>query len=302
MSSMLLMHPGRVSKAIVTNVFAGLMPGAYAKWTNETGRGREQASPEETAAYFRACVEDYRAKLGLSQEAFRAFIHGKDILEYGPGDIPGVALLLVALGARSVVCVDGFPLVNLSDFNRAVLENLAGGVTGDDLARARGGLDKFLATMGREGPIRYKTSRKGVLGEHGSIDLVISRAVLEHVRDLPATFSDMRQVLKEDGMAIHLVDLKSHGMHIGNTLDFLCWPSWLWDMMYCYKGAPNRRRLSYYLRLARQMGFEVAMQEPVGHAPEAEWRALSDRLAGEFRALAYEDCACTGFWLVLKHA
>lgn len=41
--------------------------------------------------------------------------------------------------------------------------------------------------------------------ESGSVDLVLSRALLEHVADVPAAIRNMARVLKPDGTALHLV-------------------------------------------------------------------------------------------------
>lgn len=302
MSSIVLSHPLRVLKAVVTNVVAGVAPGAYSRWTSETGRGREPATIEETADYFLSCIRDYRDELGLSETGFREWLKDKDVLEYGPGDIPGVALLLIAYGAKSVVCADGFPLIKLSAFNESVLVALVDRMQGDDRERALNAMQAFRETLGRSGAIRYITSRTGTYGVADSVDLIISRAVLEHVRDLRRTFHDMKIVMRKGGCAVHLVDLKSHGMHIDNPLDFLCWPSSLWALMYANKGAPNRKRPDYYRRLASEVGLAVERYRPTGFVDERQWGDLKVSFAAEFRDLAYEDAACQGFWMILRHA
>ena len=48
--------------------------------------------------------------------------------------------------------------------------------------------------------------------EEGSIDLVVSQSVLEHVVDLPATYKALYQWVKPGGWMSHQIDFKSHGM------------------------------------------------------------------------------------------
>ena len=128
-------HPTRIAKAITTNLLAAMAPGWYSRWTRETGRGLTPMSVDETAAYFIRCVDDYRQRLELDHEAWREFLREKRVLEYGPGDIPGIALLLIGLGARQVICTDRFPLVQTNAFNRQVMERLVDSL--DDEARSR---------------------------------------------------------------------------------------------------------------------------------------------------------------------
>jgi SAM-dependent methyltransferase len=304
MNELALRHPLRVVKALLTNAVAWAAPAFYARWTGETGRGRGAESVEQTARYFERCVDDYRARLALSPAQWRAFLKGRQVLEYGPGDLPGVALLLLGMGAGRVVCVDRFPLVNFGTFNRQVLGRLAASasLTADERRRAGAVLAQLLAGAGADGALHYRTSRDGTLGEPDSIDLLISRAVLEHVGDLDATFADMARVLRADGVAIHQVDLKSHGMHIEHPLDFLCWPSRLWVWMYGCKGAPNRVRLARYRELAARHGLRIDALEVCERASPQEWAAIAHRLPAEVRELGYEDGACLGFWMVLRHA
>jgi SAM-dependent methyltransferase len=300
MNKIVLHHPVRVAKAMATNLAAAVAPGAYARWTEETGRGRTTVSSREVADYFIECVDDYSHRMAPDPQAWKALISGKIVLEYGPGDIPGVALILAAQGAARVICVDRFPLIRTSDFNREVLQCIVQSLSGEEQARARVALDGFLQSNGMSGAIRYAISPNGLFGVEGGADVILSRAVLEHVNRLDLTFQDMKRSLRLNGIALHLVDLKSHGMHISNSLDFLCWPEWLWRIMYGAKGAPNRIRASRYLELAKRNGFEVELFQRTGYASIEEWRELKDEFADDFSGLAYEDAACQGFWLGLR--
>jgi hypothetical protein len=61
-------------------------------------------SVEESVAYIAEVFEDYFNFSGIEKHAFE----GKHVLEIGPGDSLGVALMMVGLGAKQVVCVDRF--------------------------------------------------------------------------------------------------------------------------------------------------------------------------------------------------
>lgn len=297
-----LRHTVRALRAIATNQVARLSPGMYVSLTGETGRGRDAASAQDVAGYFRTCFDDYAAKLGMSPEAFSIWLRDKRILEYGPGDVPAMGLLLLAHGARSVVCVDRFPLIRLSPENRAIIAAVLAGLDGELLQRAQaafsipGNIDSGFAPD----RLRYAVRPNGLSGERGTADLIISRAVLEHVNDLPATFKDMSDALAPGGIAIHQVDLKSHGLHEANPLDFLTWPAWLWHFMYSHKGVPNRERPGAYRHAIAGTGLEILEMTPTALYPGEVVTAVQPHLPNRFRTERNDDLAWQGFWLRLR--
>ena len=291
----------RVGRAVATNQIARFAPQLYVRLTGQTGRG---AAAEEGAAdvgrYFRDCVDDYLRKLGVPASGAADCLTGKTVMEYGPGDLPGVALLLMGLGATKVYCVDRFPLVNLSAKNAQVVRDLL--ASSEEPARSRmlrcltdpadpqAGFDPAC--------IEYRVQPDGLSGLREEVDLVISRAVLEHVNDLPATFADMAQAMRAGGRALHLVDLRSHGLHLSNPLDFLEWSPWLWNTMYSAKGVPNRWRVDRYREIVRSLPVRIDEWTATREAPLEQVRQVRPRLDSRFAALSDEDLACLGFWLV----
>lgn len=293
----------RIARAVATNQLAKIWPQAYVRLTGETGRGRQISSPQETARYFLDCVYEYMDHLSVPRSEISTFWRDQRILEYGPGDVPGTALLLAGLGARSILCADRFGLVRFDEYQQRVVDALLQ-LLPDDAARQRlracfrehGEFGSGLA----ETPISYSVTPSGLVGQSDIVDVVISRAVLEHVDDLPATFRDMAGALIPNGIAIHQVDLKSHGLHRGNRLDFLTWPQWLWGLMFSGKGAPNRLRVDCYRAEAANAGLEVTLLETSERATSEEVKQIRPHLATPFRALSDDDLACMSFWMVCK--
>ncbi len=286
----------RLSRAFATNQLARAAPAFY--FRGRTGRGTNEESASDIADYFHACFLDYFQVLGIAQDCISAFLEGKQVLEYGPGDIPAVALLMYAHGAKRVICVDRFPLVSLSDTNRKVLRKITNRLNG----KARERAESCLSSAGLliEGKVDYVIKPNGLAGFETEIDLIVSRAVLEHVNDLSATFDDMYKVLAESGLAIHKVDLRSHALHRRNQLDFLTWPEALWRLMYSHKGAPNRLRVDFYRRLVNERGFKTELIEVTDRANIECIREVRPRLAKEFRNLSDDDLGWLGFWLVIR--
>lgn len=292
----------RIVQASVTNQIARYAPALYVRLTEQTGRGAEQEDIGEVGDYFQSCFDDYFEKLGVEKHARSHFLCGKHILEYGPGDVPGVAILMFAHGAARVVCVDRFPLVRMSPKNVEIVKKMLERLPAPLRTRAESCFKQVAHPESGFDPhcVDYLVRPSGLSGLTNSVDLVISRAVLEHVNDLQASFKDMYAALKPGGTAIHLVDLKSHGLHRSNPLDFLSWPSWLWSLMYSAKGVPNRWRINSYRSAVAQSGLQLISLVPTIHALPNDVKAVRPYLAKPFRTLPDEDLSCLGFWLVCQ--
>ena len=121
--------------------------------------------------------------------------------------------------------------------------------------------------------------------ERGSVDLLVSQAVLEHIDDLPSTYRAMRLWLKPDGFISHDVDFRAH-----STARF--WNGhWkysdlVWRMIRGRRSyLLNREPYSTHLRLLAENGF-LAVGGQTTTAPPIIAR---DRLAPRFRQLTDQD-------------
>ena len=291
-----------VARAAATDQLARLSPSLYVRLTGQTGRGSGAESPEDIATYFRASLDDYFVQLKIQPTDIGSFLAGKTLMEYGPGDLPAVAVLMVGMGAEKVYCVDRFPLVNLSSRNLAVLQNLIDGFKGEALERILSCLkNRDDLSQGFDSRrIEYLVKPSGMSGLSDAIDLVYSRAVLEHVNDLPGTFADMLRAMRTGARSIHLVDLRSHGLHKANVLDFLAWSPTLWSLMYSEKGVPNRWRVNEYRRILTELDVRVDLFEPTSLASSKEVTDVRGDLAPLFRDVSDADLAWLGIWLAFE--
>ena len=161
----------------------------YLKVGDRSGRGEKAARPEDTAAYFRVCAREVLAELGVSDDQAASFLRGKTVLEYGPGDALGVALLLYAHGAASVHCVDRFRIHTLSAPTIEVYRALVEGLEGEPRARAARAFNVAgdPSSGFRPEAIAYQVTRDGLSGRRAAYDVVISRSVLGLVNCLEKT-------------------------------------------------------------------------------------------------------------------
>ncbi|MHB1586422.1 MAG: class I SAM-dependent methyltransferase [Acidiferrobacteraceae bacterium] len=294
----------RIVRAATINLIARYANPLYLHLTSQTGRARDrrsQETPRDVIGYFHSCFKDYFVTLDVAPADIERFLKGKRLLEYGPGDLPGTSLLMFAHGAEQVVCIDRFPLLALSDKNIRVLEQMMAELPPGIRQRA---MTAFVqngnpASGFNPDKIRY-VAGSGLSGISGSVDLIYSRSVLEHVTSLGDTFRDMRQALHKDGVCVHKVDLSSHGLHKLNPLDFLCWPTWLWHAMQGHKGGPNRHRINVYRDILQTTGFTKWHVEPTGFFTPEDISQVRSCLDPEFQSIDDEDLSWKGFWLVQR--
>lgn len=289
-------------KAIMSNQIARFSPSIYVKITQQTGRGRAKESHEETADYFFRCFSDYFQQIGVSKTEYCSFLKNKAILEYGPGDTLGVALLLYAYGAKSIHCIDRFPLSGDSakspDIYNALLRLL-------DKKTYKRASNVFIETGNpRSGfkpeLISYSIKKNGLSGDIRKYDLIISRAVLEHVNDIESTILDIRNALKPGGISIHKVDLKSHGLDRYRDFDFLSWPVFMYNLMYSHKGFPNRWRVNKYFEVIQETGLQMRSTTPTGRLDHKDIDHIKIKLSKPFKNIPTEKLSWLGFWMVVE--
>jgi hypothetical protein len=292
-----------IVKASASNQIARFAPGLYVRLTGQTGRGDSASETSaDIAEYFKHCVTDYLDILGIRETERSGFLHNKVILEYGPGDMPGVALLLVAFGARKVYCVDRFPLVKVASKNLQVIRQLADSLSEPERIRFDQCFINPAVPEDGFNPacIEYLVRPNGLSGLAQEADIVISRAVLEHVNDLEATFKDMEVAMKEGAVALHQVDLRSHGLHVSNPLDFLVAPRWLWRLMHSHKGVPNRWRADKYEMIVQKLGVSRTVFKPTTLFDTKQVTEIRPQLSADFIHVDSDQLAWQGFWLAFN--
>lgn len=263
--------------------------------TNVTGRGGGDAEAGEAALdYFEGVVEDYErvgAHAGVCEgdghgsEIFR----GRTVLELGPGNTRAVAMLARQRGALSVAGYDAFDLQTRDPARlRALYEGLLKR-TGEDRTK----VDALL-----EG-VRVHHDVASLKATGRRFDLVISRAVLEHVRDLTVLHRELRELTTDDAVLIHKIDMRSHGFEWDHELDFLLFPEKLYRAVTTHIGEPNRVRAQGYLDVAQQYGFTPVHVSSTRRISPERVATLRAALAEPYRSLSPEVLSVLGIWLVL---
>ncbi len=291
------------AKAFLTNQIARFAPSLYLRLAQDTGRGGIAESAEQIAVYFLRCFDDYRTRLGFAEGDFASFLRGKTVLEYGPGDTQALAVMLYAHGARVVHGVDRFPLQRFSSTNARVYELILDSLEPEPRRRATAAFRIPGRSDSGFNPdaIQYFVTNNGLSRYSAAYDLIISRAVLEHVNYLDESIADIARALAPGGVSVHEVDLRSHGLDRYRPLDFLTWPDALYRLMYSHKGFPNRWRVDRYKTLAHRNGLRIKALQPTELLQRHDVDAIKPELAKAFQEVSIEELSWLSFWMILEH-
>jgi SAM-dependent methyltransferase len=281
---------------------------------------QQEFDPTQRAHYALEEFKDYLRDSGLTEEDFR----GKNILELGPGENLGVALLFLNAGAHSVTCVDRFSSLHSSEKQLATYAALEKKIGLPLLGRF---VEEDSQGVHFSPQIRYL---KNVAGEHlgdhvspSSIDIVISRAVLEHVYDVATVLNSMDATLKPGGTMIHEIDFRDHGMFSSyglHPLTFMTFRGMLWKRMSDQNGSPNRKLLGYFRSHLERLGYTGTYQQiltvggPLDRAPaplpatdddihetaRTLVRQIRPALASPFRELSDLELSISGIFLTVR--
>ncbi len=220
----------------------------------------------------------------LAQE--RIDLADKVVLEMGSGRYARLALQMLAAGARRVMLVDPYALPLNHPAQRAVLAQ--------DCANV--GLP--LAALARI-EIYSQDILTLVLPQIAQQpDLVVSTAVLEHVRDPEKILRRCYAWLKPNGVTFHIVDLRDHNLAFAYPFEMLTYRQAVWDKWLDLRGGfhLNRWRAPNYLRALVEAKF-VNVRLRTFLQDRAALEKIWTRIQPEFQTLGKEHLVALGIYL-----
>jgi SAM-dependent methyltransferase len=238
-------------------------------------------------------------------------IAGRRVLEIGSGWHPIVPVVFIAAGARSVALTDLDRLLDARLLRSAITyvldrcEAIAariGTLDTDRISIPDGDLDVMLAALDMTYTVPWRTA----MSPAASLDLIVSRAVLEHIPPgtLDGMHADCRRILVPGGVMIHLIDVSDHRAMRDKSLSrcaFLEYEDFAWRML-CLnpQSYHNRLRHSDHVGLIRRNGFKIIHEWRHSREKEQE-EVRAMRLASRFRGRELEDLAAISTHVVAQN-
>jgi SAM-dependent methyltransferase len=224
--------------------------------------------------------------------------------EFGAGWDLAIPLAYALLGVERQILVDIRPSarVELIGDTIAVFERLRPELeekAGRELC-ALGGAVSSLAELESRFGIRYLApcdARDTGLPE-GTVEFVSSTDTCEHIpaADLAAIFAECRRLLRPEGTFSCRIDLQDHYSYFDPGLsryNFLRFSDRTWGLVNSPLQYQNRLRASDYLRLVREAGFELVVENPSGPNESGRAELETFALAERFRGYPIDDLGVT---------
>lgn len=127
----------------------------------------------------------------------------------------------------------------------------------------------------------------------GSVDMIYSQAVLEHVDDLEPTYVAMRRWLREGGFISHQIDFRCHGTAVEWNGHWR-YSDWIWRLIRGRRNhLINRMPYSVHRMLLERNGFELLFEKKV----DLPSKYSAKQLARRFKGMSNEDIVTSGAFL-----
>jgi SAM-dependent methyltransferase len=186
---------------------------------------------------------------------------GAVILEIGPGDSIASAVIAKAHGvARSyLVDVGSFAIDDVGFYQMLAVSLKQRGLLSPDLSQATS-FEDVLQQCNAEYMTNGLLSLKSI--PSGSIDLIWSHSVLEHVRkhELADVLKELKRILKPNGFASHNIDFQDH---LAGALNNLRFSESMWESpLFSRSGFYTNRIPAFTMhRMFRDVGFNIEREE-----------------------------------------
>tara|TARA_X000000950_G_scaffold71379_1_gene88515 strand:- start:138 stop:1100 length:963 start_codon:yes stop_codon:yes gene_type:complete len=194
--------------------------------------------------YINKVFNDYRIYGDLN------FNNIHNIAEIGPGDNYGVAILFKCKGVNKIDLIDKFFSSKKSNDQNKIYDKLIK----DNHIENNDNKIKLIEKLEKSINLNLGTSAEDYFKKKSNkYDLIISRAVMEHLSSPITALEDMINSTSKNGKILHRVDLRDHGMFSENfyELKFLEIPLLLYKLMTKHSGRPNRILLEDYINFLK---------------------------------------------------
>jgi SAM-dependent methyltransferase len=195
------------------------------------------------------------------------YLHGKNLLELGPGSDLGIGIYLLSKGCSRYTACDVMDLMKSTPdsfyeqfFEK--LESIKSEVSIDFLKR------QLIETKaGNPSMLNFKVSNDfdivSAVGE-STVDLVFSQSAFELFDNINATISQLTTVCKPGAVLVVHIDLGTHSRWIvkKDPNNIYRYPGWVYNI-FSFRGSPNRVRPFQYKEAFERLGWTDISISPI---------------------------------------
>lgn len=307
-----------VSYNILNNLFSMLkIRLGIIKTARDKLLGKKSVS--QSIEYINRVFKDYLNYSPLTLKDLK----NKSILEIGPGDNLGVAIKFIMSGALNVICLDKFYIER--DLEREL-------ILYREMRKIFNNKKYFDHFLDLKKEIKINKHRLNYIYGYGiddsltlfkkeSFDLIISRAVLEHIYNIDEAFNVMDIILKRGGIIIHKIDFRDQGMFTEygfHPLTFLTIPEFIYKLMVKHSSKPNRNLIDFYINKMKSLEYKTDIfitsivgqhDELLPHKKESLYNldyqksndlviSIQNSLLKKFRCLSVKQLSISGIFLI----
>jgi SAM-dependent methyltransferase len=133
------------------------------------------------------------------------------------------------------------------------------------------------------------------------VDIVVSHAAFEHFENIERTFREIKSVVRETGVLVAYVDLKTHTRWIRDRdpLNVYRYSDFFWNL-FNFKGSLNRVRSSEYKKLFEKIGWFNIEIVPVSVLEEGYLEKVKPLLNKKFKKMDSSEMKIISFILMAK--
>jgi len=219
------------------------------------------------------------------------------VMEIGSGWFPTIPLLaLTDGGAKKIIASDLTPHMDEVTFNETI--NCLRKLIPENNALTE---IKTMSTL----PIEYKAPLNIDDIPDSSIDIILSRTVLEHIpeEELILFLKELRPKLSANGVMIHLIDNSDHFEHKDKTIsrvNFLTWSEKKHSLINTLiKDGENRLRHHQYKAIFKDAGYQLVREKAEKHQGTLD-QLPNMELAEPFRSMTHEEIAILTSIYIIK--
>jgi len=220
--------------------------------------GIETSNPEVAFRKYEKVLKKYRKE-----------ILNSNVLIFGYGGYFGIAIEFLKMGAKHIYLYDKYAVADKKKNKLLLLKNKKFLYNENH---------KYLPNKDYITIVNKSINNNFYRNINQKMDVVVSTSVLEHVLDIENSIEEFAKITKEDGINIHLIDIRDH--YFKYPFHMLCFSKIIWNNFLNNENNLNRLRFCDYGKLFRKYFKKV--DDKIISKDENAFKKIKSKIRKEF--------------------